>query len=126
MPFKPGYDENRYNQGFGVMAFHKKVSAHLREHSLEAVDLMIETMRNEKAPLKLRLVASKEILDRGIGKPIDTQVQLQIGAQDNGKDVKQMTDAELEAIARSLSSPPPHTAEKEISDAEVVEVQSNQ
>ena len=122
MPFKPGYDENRFTQGNGVMAFHKKVSEHLRDHSLEAIDLMIDTMRNEKAPLKLRLVASKEILDRGMGKPIDCQVQLQIGAQDSGKDVKQMTDAELEAIARSLTQ----QAEQDVIEGEVVEVQSNQ
>jgi hypothetical protein len=120
MPFKAGHDSNRYTQNNGVMQFHKRMSELVREQCLDAVKLLTDTVENEKAPLKLRIVAAKEILDRGLGRPIDTTVHLAMGAEDAMTDVSDLTDTQLEALARTLI-PTPKSDDKDVIEAEFTE-----
>lgn len=117
MPFKKGEDPNRYTASQGVMEYHAEVAKLIRGRCLSVVDFIFDTVEDESAPLKLRLRAAKECLDRGLGRPIDTTVLVAMD-NDTSKPVDQMTDAELERLARSLS--PTHTRDDktEVIDAE--------
>jgi hypothetical protein len=103
LTFQKGYDPRRYSpENVGLVEYHKKLKAMLREQSLEACDFMLETMRNDKAALKLRLVAAKEILDRGLGRPIDVvQVEAQGGA--DAKSVNDMSEEQLLTIVNQAA-----------------------
>jgi len=103
MTFKSGYDPRRHTQSSGIMQFHQKLAEMVRNECEAAMTFMKDTMNDPKIPTKLRLVAAKEILDRGAGRPIDCQVMLAIQAEDTLKDVGSMSDTELEALARSLT-----------------------
>ena len=117
MTFKTGEDPNRYCHSNGVMDFHKEVASLIRGRCLSVVDFMFDTVENEDAPLKLRLRAAKECLDRGLGRPIDTTVLLTMDA-DNSKPVDQMTDEELFKLASTLTPTHPRGKETDIIDAE--------
>ena len=105
MTFKPGFDPNRYNpRDQGITLFHKQMGELIRAHCLDAVDYVVSTMNNDKCSDKLRMVAATEVLNRGLGRPIDTQVMVSIG-NDNTKDVSTMSDDELATLARSLARP---------------------
>lgn len=100
--FKKGYDARRYvpvNEG--LVVFHDKLGSLLRERSLDAVTFLLETMNNEKASLKLRLVAANTILDRGLGKPVDRSVIAVMDAGTN-QDPTKLDTKQLEAIITKL------------------------
>ena len=98
MTFKKGHDPRRYiPQNAGLVEYHKKVKAMLRDQSLEAVDFMLETMRNDKAALKLRMVAAKEILDRGLGRPMDS-LHVETSGSDDSKVVNELSEGQLLSI----------------------------
>ena len=120
MPFKAGHDANRYTQNDGIMVFHKELSELLRDHSLDAISLLVDTMKDKKVSSKLRVVCARDILDRAHGRPIDCQVMVAIGA-DNMKDVNAMTDSELEALARTLTTHTTGDEENTIIDGEYTE-----
>ena len=67
-----------------------------RQHSPEAIDTLLEIMRNKKAPAAARALASNSILDRGYGKPPQS-----LEAKINRGSIREMTDEELMAIAAS-------------------------
>jgi hypothetical protein len=81
------------------------------------VDFIFDTVEDESAPLKLRLRAAKECLDRGLGRPIDTTVLLTMD-NDNTKPVEQMTDEQLFKLASSLAPTPTNDDETTIIDGE--------
>jgi hypothetical protein len=41
-----------------------------QEYTLEALNVLVEVMRNKKTTPKVRIVAAAHILDRGWGKPV--------------------------------------------------------
>jgi len=65
-----------------------------RQHSPEAIDTLLEIMRNKKAPAAARALASNSILDRGYGKPPQS-----LEAKINRSSIRDMSDEELMAIA---------------------------
>ena len=114
MPFKKGDDPNRYvRKNEGLMAFHAELGEMLREHSREAVLFMVKTMNDETAALKLRQTAAKEILDRGLGKPVDVTIVRTVNDTGQGKDVAKMSDAELEQMIQSIDPIPHRNSPKE-------------
>ena len=101
--FKRGYDANRYvKTNNGLVAFHNQLGELLRAQSIDAVSFLINTMNDDKAALKLRMVAAKEILDRGIGRPVDRVVVASLDAS-TGADPAKVTTAELEAMVSKLA-----------------------
>ena len=120
MTFKKGEDPNRYSNHSGVMEFHKEVASRIRGRCMSVVEFMFDTVENEEAPLKLRLKAAKECLDRGLGRPIDCTVLVSMD-QDTMKPVDQMTDAELFKLAATLTPTHQNSDESVIIDAEFTE-----
>ena len=84
--------------------------AKAREHSLEALALLVEQMRDPKLPPAIRQAAASDILDRGIGKPAQA-VQLS-GPDDGPIEYSQVTDADIAAAfvqfldTRAVVTPP--------------------
>ena len=98
--FKKGHDARRYvPTNTGLMDFHAKFSELLRAYSLDAVNLIVNTMNDEAAHPKLRLTAAIEILNRGLGKPVDVTV---IATLDAGatQDISKLSNAELTKIIK--------------------------
>jgi hypothetical protein len=67
-----------------------------RQHSTEAIATLAAIMRDKRAPPAARAMASNSILDRAYGKPPQT-----LHASVANRPVREMTDAELLAIAGS-------------------------
>lgn len=104
--FKKGYDAKRYvRTNEGLMTFYKELNELLRTQSLEAFTFLVETMNNPKASLKLRATVAMDILNRGIGKPVDVTV---IATLDRGTDqtADKITTNELEQIVSKLNDKP--------------------
>ena len=80
-------------------------------------------MEDEKTTPKLKVVCAQEVLNRSLGRPIDMQVMLQVGNQDTLKDVSEMSDRELERLARSLTPAQTSKEKPMIVDAEYVKDQ---
>lgn len=118
--FKQGFDSKRFVPvNNGLVAFHTELASLLRNQSLDAVNFMIDTMNNEKASLVLRMRAAEQILDRGIGRPVDRTV---VATMDAGtaQDVTKLNTEELEAIIAKLDVKEP------VIDADFEEVEENQ
>lgn len=79
-----------------------EVQKHAREYSKEAMETLVEIMRDKKAPQAARGVASNSILDRAYGKPLQSNVVANLGA---GKRPEQMSDDELLAV---INAPQEH------------------
>ena len=67
-----------------------------RQHTPEAIETLVEIMRNKKAAPAARALASNSILDRGYGKPPQS-----LEAKINRGSIREMTDEELMLIAAS-------------------------
>lgn len=66
----------------------------------EAIDLLAEIMRDQKAPHAARVAATKEILDRGYGKAHQSLDHTSSdGSMTPAKAAREMSDEELMAIA---------------------------
>ncbi len=114
--FKKGFDSRRYVPvNNGLVAFHTQLAELLRSQSLDAVTFLIDTMNNEKASLKLRVTSAIQILDRGIGRPVDRTViaTIEAGSQ---LDATKMDTKQLEAIIAKLDN------QTGVIDADFVEV----
>ena len=108
MKFKKGYDARRFvPTNAGLTQFYAELGEMLREHSKDAVLFMVKTMNDEKAHPKLRQSAAKEILDRGLGKPVDVTIVRTVSESGQGKDISKMSDAELEQMIQAID-PLPH------------------
>jgi hypothetical protein len=128
MPFKKGDDPNRYvRKNEGLVAFHAELGEMLRKHSRDAVLFMVDTMNDEKANLKLRQTAAKEILDRGLGKPVDVTIVRTVSETGKGTDVAKMSDAELEQMIQAIDPIPHRNGPKEKPiEGETIENELNQ
>jgi phytoene/squalene synthetase len=73
-----------------------------RQHSAQAIETLAAIMKDEKAPPAARALASNSILDRAYGKPPQT-----LNANVASRPVREMSDAELMAIAGSESEAVP-------------------
>ena len=114
--FKAGYDAKRFVPvNMGLVEFHKELAGLLRLQSLDAVSFLVNTMNNPKAALKLRVVAANQILDRGLGKPVDRVV---LSTLDAGRDIniETLDTKSLELMIANLSDKP------QVIDAEYEEV----
>jgi hypothetical protein len=67
-----------------------------RQHSGSAIETLAAIMRDKKAPAAARALASNSILDRAYGRPPQT-----LNANVASRPVREMSDAELMAIAAS-------------------------
>jgi hypothetical protein len=67
-----------------------------RQHSATAIETLAAIMQDKKAPAAARALASNSILDRAYGKPPQT-----LNANVGSRPVRDMSDAELLAIAAS-------------------------
>lgn len=104
MTFKKGHDINRFvPKNKGLTEFHNQLGKYLRDRSLDAVEFLLDTMNNEKASLKLRVVAAVQILDRGIGKPVDRSIVATMDATTT-QDVSKLDTKQLEAIIANLDT----------------------
>lgn len=68
-----------------------------RQHTTEAIEVLAQIMRDEKAPAAARVAAVDKILDRAWGKP----PQFITGDEQRFRSANEMTDDELAAIALS-------------------------
>jgi hypothetical protein len=75
-----------------------------RQHSGNAIETLAAIMQDKKAPAAARAFASNSILDRAYGRPPQT-----LNANVASRPVREMSDAELMAIAASE----PHTTQTE-------------
>ena len=75
----------------------------LRAHTVDAVNALVQILRDETTPAAARVAAARCILDHSIGRPVQA---VAIANDDRPRDVEDMTTAELEAYlgARGLSS----------------------
>src|SRR5215467_10831404 len=67
-----------------------------RQHTPDAIKTLAQIMRDPKAPPAARAMASNSILDRAFGRPPQT-----VNANVASRPVREMSDAELLAIAAS-------------------------
>lgn len=101
--FKKGYDPKRYVPlNTGINDFYSKVGALMRQQSIEAVSYVYGVMKDEQAHPKLRYAAAVEILNRGMGKPIDRSVIATIDASGTEVNPIEMTDLELEQFIKEV------------------------
>lgn len=73
--FRSGDGRARGNTPPIEAKFMKDLQELCRQHTLTAVDLMVNTINDSDGPLKLRLVAAEMLLANGHGKPVD-RIQL--------------------------------------------------
>lgn len=66
--FKPGQSGNPGGRPVGTF----KLALKAQEFGQEALDFIVEVMRDETEEKKNRMYAASEILDRGFGKPKQT------------------------------------------------------
>lgn len=72
------------------------------EASIEAAQMLINTMHNEDAKLELRIDCANEILNRGIGKPIQQVISENINENTNRNyDFSNLTVAEIKELLRN-------------------------
>lgn len=103
MGFKKGFDAKRFvPTNDGMMNFYKELNGLLRQQSLEAFTFLVDTMNNDKASLKLRATVAMDILNRGVGKPVDVTVVATI-TDTIGADASKIDTAQLESIINNAS-----------------------
>jgi hypothetical protein len=73
-----------------------------RQYTAEALETLRDIMRDKKAPPAARALASNSILDRAYGRPPQT-----VNANVTSRPVRDMSDAELLAIAASEAEEAP-------------------
>ena len=69
MPFAPGQSGNPGGRPKGKLADGRTLADLAREHTVVAVETLVEVMTDPEAPHAARVSASGHILDRGWGKP---------------------------------------------------------
>jgi hypothetical protein len=93
--FKPGQSGNPSGYSKAIV----EVAHAAREHTREAIDTLARIMRDEKATASARVGAAAALLDRGWGK-----AQQNVSIHHSG-DMRNLTDAELLAIAMQGAEP---------------------
>ena len=76
MPFKPGQSGNRNGRPRGSAG----VAAYIREQCgddcRELIDRLLDLSRNPQISARERVGATMHLLDRAVGKPVATEIQL--------------------------------------------------
>jgi Family of unknown function (DUF5681) len=98
MPFKKGQSGNPG----GRPKILGDVQELARQYTAEAVETLAAIMRDKEAPAAARALASNSILDRAYGRPQQT-----VNANVASRPVREMSDAELLAIAASEAEAAP-------------------
>jgi hypothetical protein len=75
----------------------------LRGHTVDAVNALVQILRDETTPAAARVAAARCILDHSIGRPVQA---VAIANDDRPRDVEEMTKAEMIAYLASCSSKP--------------------
>lgn len=98
--FKAGFDARRHvPTNTGVWEFRKNLAELLREQSLQAFNYLVDTLNDEEAHPKLRKECAVEILNRGLGAPVNQVVIEQIDkGNDQDIDVTSLSTIELERL----------------------------
>jgi len=52
----------------------KEVAEYAKKYTIEAIDVLVKIMRDDSAPETARIRAAEVILDRGLGKPVQSIV----------------------------------------------------
>lgn len=105
--FKKGYDARRYVPvNSGLVEYYAKLGDLHRLQSLDAANFVFNTMNNEKAALKLRIVCAQEIMNRAAGKPVDRSVIVTLEAGSD-TDPTKLDTKQLEAIISKLNDKQP-------------------
>jgi hypothetical protein len=97
-PFPPGKSGNPAGRPKGDIELRRAA----RERTAEALETLINIMRNKSAPTAARVSAAQAILDRGWGKPIQPTAFTDVDGNDRLLPVNADDLTELE-IARSLA-----------------------
>jgi hypothetical protein len=69
MPFEPGKSGNPNGRPKTVLADGRSLSELAREHTEDAVDMLVAAMNDGAASVQARVAAACALLDRGWGRP---------------------------------------------------------
>jgi hypothetical protein len=121
--FKAGYDPRRSGDAQKA-AMRKEISELCKEHTDEAVALLVDTMRDDEAPLPRRIQCADMILAYGHGRPVSREQHLSVVAHtmlESGAPVREMSDTQLHAmLAEVAASRLPAPSDEPIVDGELV------
>ena len=78
-----------------------------QEHAQEAMDVMLGIMRDDEADHAVKLKAANDILNRGFGTPVSTQVIMQLDEKDqvspvSGAQIGVASTDELQSVLSTL------------------------
>lgn len=123
MPYK-GYKQNRSGRGYARGADHiRSIEIACKRYSYNALKILTDALDPAKTPeleYKMRMVAAKEILDRGYGKPkqsIDQNVEISVTG---------VTQALEAARQRALAYQAGNALENKMQEAVVAVVEQNE
>lgn len=103
MAFEKGKSGNPGGRAIRRLADGRTLTQLAREHTEEAVETLVEVMRDDTAPPAARVAAADKILNRGWGQAPQT---ITIKDDDAQPDLTQMTDDQLEALEALRSLQP--------------------
>lgn len=90
-PFAKGNSGNKKGRPQSAIS----AAALARSYALDAIELLAKTMRDRRVLPATRVACAEKLLDRGLGKPLQTAA-VAVGTL---RDVHNLTDQELLAIA---------------------------
>ena len=109
--FKKGFDARRHiPQNAGIYEFRLKLAEMLREKSLDAFSYLVEVLNDKNQHPKLRKECAVEILNRGLGAPVNTVMIEQLDGKE-GADASTLSTKDLERIVLKLAPSNGHVIE---------------
>ena len=106
-----------------VVAMRKKAMVYAEE----ALATMVEIMRDEEADKAVRLKAANDVLNRGFGTPVSTQVVQQISDSEQTSlvSVDAIGDADTESLMAALSAIQTYAQRQLAENRDVIDVTPN-